>query len=956
MKLAWTARCFPITTRIKRWRPGCTIVKDQWLESEAKVELLPNNAGATAAKGQHKVLFPPEIKVGLIELQTPDLQWMRSRVWGLAYFDEATGESVLLAEVKTSDGQIVGDNVVIYSDAFTDLGADLRYTYTLAGFEQDVVLRTQPPTPEDLGLNSKTTRLQVLTEFVEAQPPTTVAGKAGDLPDETLGFGVMNIGPGKAFSIDEAGDSADPVPVAKSYQQVEGRNFLIEEVRYDKVSDQLQKLPPTKKYQGASLERRGNGVNVLAGLKKIMPKRYAKIAPRPGAKRMAKASIKSSPSFVMDYVTLTSQANFTFKGDTTYYISGAVNLTGTTIIEGSAVIKFAQTSGTKISTPAPVCLTDAYRMACLTSMNDNAPGEAITGSSGSPTPGLATFLEITGGGSSPLKYLRFSYASNAIAHTSFSGDVNPVWNCQFLKCGAAIQSAPSSGASSVRLYNVLLSQCNIGVRNTSSSIAQYLRGEQLTVDYVTNLLTTAAANGSTLSLTNCLITGGGGISPVQGSTNLANSVWLASNAGAFQTVGGGTFYLAAGSTNRNAGTTNLNPDLLISLGKKTTYPPIAYTNMAFTSAMTFNPQAQRDTDAPDLGYHYEPLDWTFGGCDANSNITFTAGTAVGWFRTTSGYTHAGHGIHLGDLQVCAFQGTATAQCYWVRLGVVQEQDNTAGYGTGGMTGWASSLGNAPDVRARFTRFSMLMGDGNHFRDDNGWLNLRAQDCEFYSGGVGGYVISMYLTNCLILRTYIGQVDGDGPCSVVLRNCTKIGNWLQLVPYLASTYVILDTAFEDTSYQFSGAAASGASATYDYLAYTNASNPFPVGGTHNVKVAGFNWQTNWLGSYYLPGGSTLINTGSVAASSIGLYHYTMTTNLVSSLQVKETNSVVDLGYHYVAVTSTGVPIDTDGDGKPDYFEDVNGDGNPSGDPTSWQTYDSPNGLSGGNGLKVFTPLK
>ena len=84
---------------------------DQWLESDAKIELLPNNAGATAAKGQHKVIFPPEIKAGLIELQTPDQQWMRSRVWGLAYFDAASGESVLLAEVKASTGQIVGDNV-----------------------------------------------------------------------------------------------------------------------------------------------------------------------------------------------------------------------------------------------------------------------------------------------------------------------------------------------------------------------------------------------------------------------------------------------------------------------------------------------------------------------------------------------------------------------------------------------------------------------------------------------------------------------------------------------------------------------------------------------------------------------------------------------------------------------------------------------------------------------------
>ena len=88
-----------------------------------------------------------------------------------------------------------------------------------------------------------------------------------------------------------------------------------------------------------------------------------------------------------------------------------------------------------------------------------------------------------------------------------------------------------------------------------------------------------------------------------------------------------------------------------------------------------------------------------------------------------------------------------------------------------------------------------------------------------------------------------------------------------------------------------------------------------------------------------------------AASIGLYHYTTQTN-----QAKETNSVVDIGYHYVAVNSSGSPIDTDGDGSPDYYEDVNGDGSATGDPTSWLSYDSANGLSGASGLQVFTPLK
>jgi hypothetical protein len=65
-------------------------------------------------------------------------------------------------------------------------------------------------------------------------------------------------------------------------------------------------------------------------------------------------------------------------------------------------------------------------------------------------------------------------------------------------------------------------------------------------------------------------------------------------------------------------------------------------------------------------------------------------------------------------------------------------------------------------------------------------------------------------------------------------------------------------------------------------------------------------------------------------------------------VKETNSVVDIGLHYVAVSQVGdqwVPIDTDGDGWPDYFEDRNGNGQADSGETDWQT-------GGDWGLRVF----
>jgi len=45
------------------------------------------------------------------------------------------------------------------------------------------------------------------------------------------------------------------------------------------------------------------------------------------------------------------------------------------------------------------------------------------------------------------------------------------------------------------------------------------------------------------------------------------------------------------------------------------------------------------------------------------------------------------------------------------------------------------------------------------------------------------------------------------------------------------------------------------------------------------------------------------------------------------QVPETNSIVDIGYHYVATDTHGNPLDSNGNGTPDYLEDVNGNGQP-----------------------------
>jgi hypothetical protein len=95
-----------------------------------------------------------------------------------------------------------------------------------------------------------------------------------------------------------------------------------------------------------------------------------------------------------------------------------------------------------------------------------------------------------------------------------------------------------------------------------------------------------------------------------------------------------------------------------------------------------------------------------------------------------------------------------------------------------------------------------------------------------------------------------------------------------------------------------------------------------------------FQTGPLGRFYTPSTGSmaaLINSGNGLASAYGLYHYTTQTN-----QAKEANSIVDIGYHYVATSTNGIPIDTDNDTIPDYLEDANGDGIGTNDRFNWTT--------------------
>jgi hypothetical protein len=144
--------------------------------------------------------------------------------------------------------------------------------------------------------------------------------------------------------------------------------------------------------------------------------------------------------------------------------------------------------------------------------------------------------------------------------------------------------------------------------------------------------------------------------------------------------------------------------------------------------------------------------------------------------------------------------------------------------------------------------------------------------------------------------------------------------------------------------------------YQYTSLTNTSHNGYLNSTrltptnaNDVVLASFTYTNGTLGRYYQVS-TNLIDAGSRTAAAAGLFHYT-----TQAGQTKDTNTV-DIGLHYVATDASGQPLDTDGDGLPDYFEDRDGDGtyDTGTNETDWQT--SENGTTGTAGLQVFTPLE
>jgi RHS repeat-associated protein len=273
---------------------------------------------------------------------------------GLAYHDRASGTNLLLAAPKDCAPQILGTNRVLYADAFDDIHGDVIYSYTAAGVRQDVVLRERPGDPErEYGLSRASTHLLVISEVDESPTPVISERFWPDGPetlrDQSLGFNGMTMVPGSAFTLGHR----HKIPVAKQFETLSGRHFVVERVRYESIREQVELLPPPGLLTTNTPAGTGTNASVLRSMRwyaqgTLPPSRGSRADSSKGNEKWAK--VNHGPGFVLDWDLVQGGDQIQFSCGTNWLISGETHLTNA-IFEPGAILTFEPGSSLYVHGP-----------------------------------------------------------------------------------------------------------------------------------------------------------------------------------------------------------------------------------------------------------------------------------------------------------------------------------------------------------------------------------------------------------------------------------------------------------------------------------------------------------------------------------------------------------------------------------------------------------------------------
>ena len=898
-----------------------------------------------ASRVQHPIRIAPDLNTkGAVTVRTPVGISLYSTPVAVTL---SHGSDVLVIGTLTNcSGSIIATNAVAFVNPFAGLCTSIVYEIGPDYFEQTVYLQGRID-PRDYSFPlDETTELSIWTEFYQQeQPATQSVSVLGATTDELVSFGPdFVIGSGQAFTIptpaEPKGTSAQ---VRKQYQIIGERKFLVESFPVLSIARGLLSLPDCseQRLHGASLKK---GSRIYAAMPEP-PEKSSRKTKKKTATSFAKADLLSRPAVVADYRANLVSGATVLEGNVTYLVG---TLTCTSLqIYGGAVVKLK--SGGALNVTGPITFLTDKVPAWFTAIDDDAVGESMSGFDpaytgninpagyGNPALGVPTGTVV--------ENCRFRYAQKAVANsTSTSTFTLTVNNSQMIDNirGIYVSGAGATSASA-EANNLLIANSTYPLTLPGSSSAGAYTLANCTFDRAGQVLPAAWPH---LTAYNCIFASITNSSPTTNATlngsnngfyNTPQSFGTAQkivSQSPFQAAGAGWYYLTDESGFRNAGTTSGPPaSALDAIKKRTTYPPVIISYVTVPSWQSFIPQAQRDSDDPDLGAHYEPLDYLMSGVAAGSNTTFTVspGTVIGAFGTN--IMTYGLGVCPGGTLIC--KGSAAAPCRIVEYSAIQE--HPGGQYKKPSYALVAELQAAPgEMSFRFTEFAVLAEDTAHLCSF--YTPVTLHDSEFHGGWLMLYPYTTCITNCLFERV-TADIENYDTGAPVVRNCTFIGGSFDFLPMGANNAVVKDNLFDKTSipYDLTGLGYDGG-----YNAFIAGCDRLkPTNSTDIVLASSPAYDKFGPNDYYLPADSQLIDAGSAAnAGTLGFYHFTTVTN-----QTKEASSRVDIGFHRVALDSNGNPSDADADGRIDVDEDTNGNGQLNSGETDWQDpYDA--------GLKIW----
>ncbi len=906
-----------------------------WVPSDPRFEVTPD--AFAAVRTSHRVWLRGNLnEEGAVTVMTPDGQVLRSTPVAIGLYDAASGESAIVGEIQDCEGVQVSDTEVCYENAFRGDGvvADVVYTMSQGTFEQDVVIRGRLD-PTAYGFPAETTQIRIVTEFVDPPRPERTRRPlrverdeqvrermvSPDLIDETLAFGELTFWTGTAYTAAAGSRERGGVPVAKEWVRGE-RTFLVESAEYGSLAEEMELLPEVDPVADQAMRRvRRTSSDHYALMARVPRKGEAKAAIPRRMLTLADAGAGKGRGIVIDYSAALTPSTSVLCGDTTYYVSGPVSL-GAVTIEGGTVVKHAENTFIQLMSTV-TCKTSSYRPAICTAETDGSVGEPVPGKATSvpdrfayANPALYTYFL-----SAPtLSNISIRYAKVGIQVFGSSGFSATIANVQLVNCikGISIVGCGSGGCTaSVTVNNALFSRVNQPL-HVSVPFATYCYLNNCTVDnkgwtdvdpcyMVTRSGGTASVqfknsvftNVSTLSYGSPTLTGDhNGFA----TTSLRFGTFQSVSAVPFQTRGGGKYYLAAGSIFKDGGTTAGLPSALLNdLKLRTTEPPMALTVSGDTSLWR---TTRRDTDTPDLGYHYGALDYTLANVSLAATLNLHNGVALG----LSGEC----GLNVQPNGHVNSEGTPLQMNCVASLANVQEEP----FGNGGNLFLSLAEGSVPRLDFRFSEFSVGQGKLGTLLDTSASLErLTFRDSVLCNAKVSVAPASapatVSLVNNLLDRCHVSLTRGSVSSfaasfynNLFIRTPLSDTSLRALKLNAGTTGTIWDVAdnvFDGATQELVPAynivpAPSINRSCNGFMGSTQNSLPCNIVGRQDRTQVAVSYQTGALGGYYIPTTATsLIDAGSQSAADAGLYHYTTTTD-----NVKEQNGIVDIGFHYVAV--------------------------------------------------------